>query len=198
MFIKAKRVAIIFGVIYTFQVFLACVDCGGPGEDRYELNNITAHHIDNTGDQYTMTTANQVSKSAYGILVTFEISYLAKVSENSFSLITSSYACSPVQELHGMDTISNMEIRSLQDFDAEHLAGSDVSDLFEIVNMGEVKKLDDYVDRFGSGNTHDANSCYLMLKTPPTGTGPFEFELEALMKDGRKLKTTTSAIELVE
>ena len=121
-----RKVFFLLGMIYLLEIVSACQDCGDDNlSGFYKLQAITVNHIDFTGTQHAMTTASEVSKSEYGLLATFEIEYLhtAQSRERTFSLISSAFACDPATDYHGVDTVTSVSVFSLQDFNAENLAG---------------------------------------------------------------------------
>lgn len=194
------RYAIYFFIFPCFvEMAFSCEDCSSGSSGLYKFKEIEADHIVINEGQYAVTTAESVSKSAYGLLVNLVMDQnVAMKASRPFSFLPSAFACDPGPGIYPVDRFNDFKISSLQDFDESHPAGSNLSEYFEVAGIPTIKTLDEYVTYFGAEEQNQANVFYLILKTPPVGMGTFQFKLEASMKDGRKLEVTTTQIGLVE
>lgn len=206
---KAKLLIYFLCLPYIIEAIFACTSeeplCNpGNRSSAYKLKAVEAVHLEHDGSKFNLVSTDRISRTDYGILVDFELEFLQTAmngtsdSNNAFSFIPSAFACSQPLEMYPMDTLADFTISTLQKFDASHDAGADVSELFEIVDMNSVKTLDNYVSYFASSKENQKTAFALKLTALPNNDGPFEFKLEVSLKDGRKLETTTTAIELIE
>lgn len=97
-----------------------------------------------------------------------------------FSLIQSAYACSP-PPLSTDEKIDSIFITSTTDFDANHPAGTDLADLFDIVISSYF--MDTYQEKFDLVEFLETspavpNDMTLILKGQPDVTANFEFNVK--------------------
>ncbi|MDD4209657.1 MAG: hypothetical protein PHI52_04890 [Bacteroidales bacterium] len=102
----------------------------------------------------------------------------------NFSLIQSAYACSPVIPTTD-EKIDSVVILSQKDFDTNHPAGTDLSDLFEIVVLDNANGI--YYEKFEIENYLSTNPTVpseltLILNHQPDMTTDFEFSIKYYQK----------------
>lgn len=139
--------SLFIALAYYSMMFVSCVKdtCGKKGmpprngKFRYTAirsENLLYEFKSSTEFATSISTEDTISKNSFGLrfLLDYTIAYLpTKKVINPFS-INAAYACSPVPfMLSSADTIKKMSIKTLFDFDAAHLAGSDVTEYFNEV-----------------------------------------------------------------
>ncbi len=119
----------------------------------------------------------------------------------NFDFIQSAYACEPVTPQTD-ETIDSISITSTKDYNLSHPAGTNLSDLFDIVVLDEANfihyerfQLQDYVQ----WKPEVPNILILFLREPPLNTTEFTFEVkyyqDGIDNDFFKLVTNTVVIK---
>jgi len=221
-----KNIGKAFGIIILI-LFAAtgCPPCPPyPYENEYfVLKDIDAKNINNAGrNPVIVDNENEIiSKNAYGIRVSLDLKLLSNdsignVSTNSsfiknFSLFSKLYAVDPPLCLPPppilKDTIVSLKIFTVNNFDDEFMADSEVSDLFRIYDSRTRKyiSIEEYLENFGFGvypvsypqsDKNFGKIIDLYLMKAPEFTGEHSFIIEVLLSDGRTFSSTTSKIIL--
>ena len=199
--------------IFVLVLFLAIMDftfsCCPPVEGvkvRYSHCKITVSNIDNSGDYPVVVTTGSIPKNNYGIKLDItkqEDSCTNLTSKYRFSIFTSAYACD--QEdfaiFKALDTITQIQIISLHDFNSTHPANSDVSELFYVFEEGKSSTIEEFLNNKiynFEGNQYDLfESILLLLNHTPDANTLQQFKVEIHLSDGRILSSTTPEIELI-
>jgi hypothetical protein len=217
--IKSIRIAL--AIIIFFQLLDSCNDTiNGPQEVyHYTFNNIQVQNIDNAGKTPVIVENENeiISKEAYGIRMLLNLERLfdsvVDVANNSFikniSLFNNLYAMrcddDPLPPpLSLQDTIVYIKVFTLNDFDNEFMAGSDVSDLFKIYDSSKFQyiTIDEYVGKYEEtikiykDENNIESEVFLYLMKPPIFIGEHSFRVEVSLSDGRMLLATTVKINL--
>lgn len=136
-----------FALAYYSMMFVACVKntCGkggrAPQNGKFRYSSISSENLryefkSSTEFATSISIEDTISKNSYGLsfLLNFTTASLSKKKAiNSFA-INAAYACSPVPDnFTSSDSIKKIYIKTLLDFDAAHLAGSDVTEYFNEV-----------------------------------------------------------------
>ncbi len=158
--------------------FLACGDCIGCGPN-YEPEYYATDY-----KWYTNSVNGSVTYDHYKI--TAEPIIVKQSVAMSIGLISNAYASSPHSSKK--DVVEKIEIIAHQDYDATHLAGDDLSELF-LVNgedIGESIIIDYRVDRL-----------VLTPKSPPAQDNMFNFTVK-LYIDGKQVDYSEFTTPMVE
>lgn len=202
-----------FSIISYFAFLIlsviSCDDgCGGSYPGKYKITKLNWYiseysYSNNTNDEnlnLTDLTNNTVTFNKYSILITPEREYYFAMNykTTSFNVISSAYACSPVPPSTD-EKIKNIEIFSNKDFDENHLAGSNLAELFNIVVFGNnyIEKMDLTV-YFSNDNQEAGQEIALLLKSPPESSAEFEFTVK-YYQDGIDMnyyEFTTNAVTI--
>ena len=214
-------------IVLLLLITMGCPDNNSPVMPREEfyfvINNIEIQNIDNSGRNPVIIENENVTipKEGYGIRIIFNLEQLTdsvindaiinngsiKNFTKNITLSTNLYATScddyspPL--LTFKDTILNIKIFSLNDFDNENLANSDVSNLFRIYDSNKYISIEEYLEKHttiyfeGYYNPYNmGRKIDLYLMKAPVFTGEHSFSIEVLLSDGRILYATTSIINL--
>lgn len=101
-----------------------------------------------------------------------------------FSLIPSVYACVPPPIQQSNEVIEKIEIITHQDFDSTHLAGSNVADLFNVLdieNLEQEHSVQVFLEKYP--NPSDEGLTFL-LRTKPHKTGEYSFTFKYYQSGG--------------
>lgn len=217
---KFKKVAIILLVPLLIEFLTACCDC-----DNYPFNNyydhlayfshteMLAYSIDNSGPFSQPPSSDSVSAQAYGIRVLLdrqevipEEPQMATLT-GSFSLMQTAYAfqCGCPNEIYyePAEVVESIRITTLNEFDAFHPAGSDVTDYFLVVwhlNMWTLKQFPDLLNSalFDPEDQTVEFNALLMNAPDPDLPENHGFTMEISLSDGRVLEAETTQITLAQ
>ncbi len=167
---------------------ISCEKCG-PFPDKFKVvglnwNIYSAVYSDEADEKLILSEIinDTIDYNLYSIFITpITETYFAMIQRsNSFGLIKSAYACSPIIPTTE-DKIDSILIISDNDFDSAHPAGTDLSELFNIVVNDQTSniyyekfKLNDYI----STKPYVPNEMTLILNSPPNLTINFGFTVK--------------------
>jgi len=134
---------------------------------------------------------NSVIYYEYSIVMTTQTendySLIAELS--SFNMISSAYACSPVDP-YTTDRIENIEIFSNLDFNSNNLKGENLVKLFDIIVKdyfkGIIYERFDLTDYLATNPSVPSEEMILVLKESPEITAEYEFTIK-YYQNGEKL-----------
>lgn len=200
------RVLLLLTVPFMLRVLAACsIDgCEDAGIYQYSHKSFEVSAIDNSGSQPVVVTSGEVVERAFGIRLSVDRDQIASIFQHSdFSFFTplSATDCEPAHYI-AEDSIVTLKVYTVEDFDAEHGAGSDVSEYFRFFHHSYYVALDDYIGVFGAEtiiNTGDLEKeIDLLLMTVPELNTTHQFKVQVVLSDGRVFEETTPTIDLVE
>lgn len=173
----------------TFQNCSDCECCFGDYKQYFDIQDIRIDHYDN---EESILDVDNISFEEYGFLSLFleakAVAYHRKKSWN-LSLINSAYSCSP--PLPGgsgskEESIDNLEIITLNDYDDDHKAGDSIKDLLEISNEDfeqEPEALNSFLMDLGKV---PFNWFKLKLISKPTLNQDFQVKINLDLSTGEK------------
>ncbi len=179
----------------------------------YTYKDIQLENLDNRGAEAVVSVSGPYLKEAYGIRVHLYQDLIARAAAPA-GIFTSAYAfscgCDHISPISQRDSITEVRIITLRDFDASHSAGADISDLFrvhdETYDNQELLALNEYVTgpglRYESSNSTASGSSRgvtfdVLLFGPPAASGLYKFSIQFILSDGRVLEEETPEIELM-
>jgi hypothetical protein len=189
---KRKLLVIIAG--YFFFLIAGLISCEeinecGPFPDRFKVTsldwiNYRAVYSDTAAIPLFLSEISNdtVGYNEYSIFIAprTETYYSMIQKSNSFGLISSAYACSPVIPTTD-ERIDSIVIICNRNFDSHHPAGHDLSGLFDMVVYDQVNNI--YYDKYDlteyietKPSVPDEMTC--ILKSPPDQTTDFEFTVK--------------------
>lgn len=187
-----------------FELLVACCDCYEPMYFNYTNCSMSVSNLDNTGSKPVVTQSNTISKEAYGIRVEINRNEnICKVKPNHSIVFQSAYAmscdCPPELQYLPLDSITDIKLISLNDFDSEHLANADVSNYFYISGGNQFTEISKFIENDYSvlyNFTNPGLEFDLLLMFPPTLGTEHQFTVEVELSDGRILNVQTEVLEL--
>jgi len=217
---KIKKITIVLMVPVIIELMIACCNC-----DDYPFNNYYEHHaffshsemlaysIDNSGPFSQLPLNDSVNANTYGIRIILDRQEVIPEENQqlallrSVSLMQSAYAfscyCPNEVFFEPADWIDSIHITTINEFDAFHPAGSEVSDYFLVLRWGDMVPLDqlpDYVINtpFDPEDKTLEINALLMNAPDPDLPENHAFNLEIYLSDGRILQTETEEITLAQ
>ncbi|MFT3903538.1 MAG: DUF5034 domain-containing protein [Niabella sp.] len=169
---------------------------GGTVYEYYKLKSFTAKNGDKSVTSGEAKAS--VKKEDYFIGVINEVEMTSKPQASvSIPFINAAYAAHLIRV--NVDTVKSVKIITLKDFDANHPAGSDVTDKFGAA--GGDKTLNDWeLLRFFSSDLtrYDFPFLPVYLKvSPETGIKAAQFKVVYTLDSGRQLEATTPEVDLL-
>lgn len=195
-----KKLQALF-LLYLLGFVGACNFCREEYFFIYRADDFVVHVIDPVVDE------TEALELQLELVVDLVHSYTAQLTD--FSLIPSTYACSPAENYFLTSFMESIEIRSQTDFTADFPAGSLLNDLFTVsytvLNSFEAKVADistflndckppeqpwpyDYLNV-------DLNTARLTLAERPEMSHTHILEFKVLLEDGRVVSTQTVEIQ---
>lgn len=186
------------------ELLVACCDCYEPVYFNYTNCSMTISNLDNSGVKPVVTESNTIAKDAFGIRVEiYRNEDICKVKPNHSLIFQSAYAmscdCPPEFQYLPLDSITDVKITSLNDFDSEHLANADVSEYFYVKSGNGFTEISKFVENMHStlyGLSDSGFEFDLLLMFPPTLGPEHQFAVEVELSDGRIFNVQTDVLEL--
>ena len=181
-----KKVVILFSLLFVFSLFsiLSCVKCG-PFPDKYKVIDVKIEPVSVDYDTAGLTLpvlteldTNPVHYTQFGLLLNpiTQTYFSSNFYPNSFGIINSAYACSPVKP-YTDDYITNIEIYTDKDFDAKHSKDDNLAEYFDVFvadNQTNTVLKKDLISYLKSKPTVP-HQIVLQLNTPPVKDTSFVF-----------------------
>lgn len=200
---KVKKILILLLIPFFSDVLVACCDCEEPQLFKYTTASFYLQHLDNRGQSPVVAADDTALKEAYGIRITVRCEKTARATPAFSFFLNRSYAfscgCEAAIQYHPKDSIAAIRIITLNDFDAAHPSGSDISDYFKLYTWNNFTSIDDYVGKEAKIFTYEEPKDIEMnalLMQPPAAPGSYSFRIEIDLSDGRTLIKETSTVEL--
>lgn len=217
---RFKKIAIVLMMPLFIELMIACCNC-----DDYPFNNyyenlayyshteMLAYSIDNSGPFSQLPLNDSVNANAFGIRIILDRQEVIPEEDphaalyKPISLMQSAYAfscyCPNEVYFEPADRIDSIHITTINEFDAFHPAGSQVSDYFLVHWRDDMLTLDqvpDYVtnNRFDPEDKALEINALLMNAPDPDLPETHAFNLEIYLSDGRILQTETDEIILAQ
>jgi hypothetical protein len=180
---------------------ISCCDCPDTETLHYTNKTVALRNLDNSGSGPVVTNSAQVPKEAYGIRVAIGRERTALLRRSLF--LPAAYAfscdCAPPMQILPRDSITAIQVFTLQDFDGSHPAGADISALFKGYKPYYFSSIPDYLREWPLVLFNESElpaTIDLLLMTPPTLNTVHRFRVRLTLSDGRTLEQETPPIEL--
>lgn len=201
---KIKKIIIIFLFALIVQLIVSCCGgCGEPLELHYTNKEIIISSLDNRGEVPLVSSSTTFIKTAYGIRINFTRENIACIKKTNTFFIQSANALSckcPPDHYLPRDSITSLKIFTLNDFDSNHSANSDISDYFKVFKKNTFTPISSYLKNsdsslyYNQGYNQDTD---ILLMSPPTINNKHKFKVQIILSDGRVLEQETLLIELI-
>lgn len=187
------KACIILLFAFFARTLLSCCDCPAePGKAYYSIDAINLTTLDNSGSNPMAIETGGIPKEAFGILIRYTTTIISRNSFLNNSFFCSAQACSCIDP----DMIPGEEfvitITTVNDFNDDYLAGSDVTALFRGEVGGKYYSLEEFSD--DAEQLRVPEKIYLV--TPPEIPGTHQFEIEITMANNRTVSASTRIVNL--
>ena len=201
---RINKIILVLMVPLMVELVVSCCNCIETTYLNYTHCGLTIKNLDNSGASPVVAQSNSISKNAYGIRLSIKRSenYCELKRSNSFfiqSVYATSCDCPPEFQYMPLDSIVSVKLTTYSDFDSEHLAGSDITDLFYVYSGNEFTEISEYLKHVETELYHFINPTFqfdILLMSPPTIGMAHEFEVLIELSDGRVFKSQTGIINL--
>ncbi len=199
---KTKRIIVLMLLPLLLDVLIvSCCDCAPPANFSYTNCSLVIQNIDNSGAQPVISEIGEIPKEAFGMR--FEITRKENVCMakslplfSSTAFATSCYC--PPDLYHPLDSIVWMKVLTVNNFDSLHLAGTDISAYFKVVNRG-YPDIDSFINNSKAVLPYTLDSIFqfdVLLLTPADNNGPHEFKVQVSLSDGRLFEELSPMVNL--
>lgn len=202
-----KNSALIAVVYYILVLVNACCSCPKPKNRYFKIDDFSARHIEFTFQGDTDFRYIQINKDSfqfrkYGLEIQFDTKETVKFIPQKSFLMSSAIACKCVEhDFISRDTLQNIRIYTLQNFDSGHPIGADVSEYFSYFEYGHqpTRLIETSIAAFISRHPFESLNIsvpFYLNHSPDVGNTTMQFEIVAAFKNGKIIKDTTTAITL--
>jgi hypothetical protein len=199
-----KKLFLVLLFPFIADLAISCCNCLDTLTHHYSNKTIAVSALDNSGREPKEISAGSVFKTAYGIRVQLVREKIVRVDKPGIVFGQAAYAydcfCNPTDEFLPNDSITAIRVLTLNDFNSDHPANSDVSGYFKVYTPYSFYTIDDYLKY--QGNTFYSESelqlsFNMFLMTPPASGGAHQFRVQFILSDGRMLVQDTPTIDLI-
>lgn len=200
--IKIALLSVIFMIGFILPSCKKDIDsCGGSSleSSRYfNIKGLNAFVYQNNDNGFEVISSKDTLPflETTGIYLIYQAEYHSlnlPAFNNSFSLLSTAMACTPIQPGYDgskTERLENLTITTLNDFDEEHPANSSINDFFEVqtsVFQGEDIPLTEFLQN--QTENIKTQELLLKLKQVPTATPTFHFKISIELSTGEKYET---------
>ncbi|MBA5791650.1 DUF5034 domain-containing protein [Flavobacterium sp. xlx-214] len=183
------------------DIFYACCNCEEGTEEKFYINSgFSLVNLDNSGENPLEITDVSINKNAYGmrLKVEREVITFKNKQENLFSFTPTAYAfscdCPPTVTYEPQYKAQAIKIVTLNDFNAEKPANSDVTEYFKTsksyLSVNEtVKRLNNY---FGYTPSKTETIDYLLMVPPTNVNTEHQFKVIILFENKPNVELLTT------
>ncbi len=194
----------LFILLFPFiaHVFWSCCSCENTEVFEISTCSFAVEHINNSGEKPVITSEDEIGKNAYGIQLAMEKSESLCFHGKSLFIAPTlnAFKCDCLlDEYIALDTIQDIRVRTVNDFDMEHPAGTDVSEYFFSDQEDVYISISDLMLRINGPNfLYNGSSTFnLLLLTAPMQGVEHQFNIEIDMTDGRSFIEQTDKVDLI-
>lgn len=160
-------------------------------------------NLDNSGYGPKIATSDSVPEEAFGLRLQLEREKTAFYKSFQPVFFQSAYAftrmCPPPQ-IRPRDSVTGIKVFTLNDFNASHQAGSDISAYFKVFERNSFTPIEDYIKKYQTVLYTDQQleeTRDILLMTPPVLNKRHQFKVEISMSDGRLIELLSTEINFI-
>jgi hypothetical protein len=188
-------------------VILTELGCSDTETYYFEWNNTSLDNLEIYYEdewlRYRQVDKLIFSPLTFGARINFNYELIAKLQDLNISLIQSAYALTkPTDEYLLKDKTLSITIKTINDFDNELLAGSDISDYFKTLWAGDFISINSRLNGTNGINESRISEDYLneeydiYLRENPSIGEKHQFEILMEFESGKILSEMTDEIEI--
>lgn len=192
-----KVLFIIFILTIAQIIFDSCVSSGISTE--FVVNKFSLVNLDNSGGTPQEINDNEaVTKNAYGIRINLNTSYITQNNSFNFQFINYTYAISSQQDYQLYNKIQSIKIVTLNNFDAFHQAGDDITEYFNGLSneYGPYIPINNKIEELNSSLNSIPQYFDVFLMKPPTEGEVFRFRVYIKFNNMYEDEITTDYVTL--
>jgi len=201
---KINKILVVLLLPLIADTIISCCNCEETVVKYYSNKSIEVLNLDNSGNKAVVATNDTARKEAFGIRVMLKKEKTSFLNPPKTLFLQAAYAydcfCPASYELLPRDSITAIQIFTLNDFDTNHPANSEVSVYFKVFEYNNFTPISEYVKNYKTLLFDDAElgqSIDLLLMTPPQIPGSYKFKVRFNLSDGRIFEQESTAIELI-
>lgn len=199
---KSHALLIVLFALPLLDVFYSCCSCDDSVNYYYSYSDFSVKNIDNSGKNPLESNEPQINKNAYGIRLNISKELLAhtekKTNKNRYMFSSSAYAFScdcDYSTYSAFHKIQSIKIFTLQNFNDEKPANSDISEYFNVIHS--YKTIDESIDNINSSFSRvypNSNVDYLLMNAPSYEKTNHQFRIEITLSNGEVFNLETTVI----
>lgn len=199
-------------LLRTFQILMlmlladlvvSCCDCPEAKMTEFSYCAVELQNIDNTGFEPEVSTADTLSKDAYGFQIILttqrQICQLRNASLFSPAAFAMKSCNCALDYDYPRASIERVEITALEQFDDTISAGSDITSRFMWYQRFEFTKIEHIPSQFYTGYSQDSVRVFMhdiIMVSPPSKSGKQQFEISIHLADGKVLSAVSPKVFL--
>lgn len=210
---KVGRLTIIF--LITLGIIPGCfegefLECSYPGVAKYfDVQDINLSHGIIEGDSYRLIDGSEpVNKESYdGVYLTPDVEFFSQLEKKdkgqfNFFFTNSLMACTPVDNGYLGSTSEKtlgIVVRTERDFNDDHPAGSDISDLMRIRTFDGLITIDEYIKQKEGDFLQQTDFPIIFRPTEtPSLDASFEPSITFVIRENEQHSKTITPIEFIQ
>ena len=190
-----KRSYVLLIVLFALpllDVFYSCCNCNDDVVDHYySFSDFSVKNIDNSGQNPLESEQEEINKNAYGIRLYINKELLSnseKSTNNKCYLFSSSayaFSCDcDFSSYNLVNPIQSIKIFTLQDFNNEKLANSDISEYFNVIHTYKtVEESIEDINKVFNRTSLDIFVDYLLMNAPSPENINHQFRVEITLEN---------------
>lgn len=199
--------ALYFYLAFTAFSIFTSISCSSPETHYFDWNSINLRKQElfyqDGFVNYRSTDNTNFLPLSFGIEINFEYQIVASLYNFKVNSPYSLYAFRQSDDIYILnDKISYIKIKTIYDFDQDHLAGNDITEYFNTLDGGIFKPVDSRINGTNGLNTDRiyesqlAESYILFLRMSPTIQASQQFEVEVKFESGKTLTQLTDVVNV--
>lgn len=200
---KSRKVIFVLIVIFLTRLVTSCCRCNEPGKMHYYFDTVSVHNLDNSGEIVRISTSERILKEAFGLEVDLTIKKESKhfrPRSIDFSAANATYCECLYEQYLPKDTISSLSIFTLNTFDGNKIAGSDISSYFKVVMPNGFISIDQYLKLpetiYGNWLPEKEQITLYLLQPPTNLEEKHSFKVEIGFSNGELVSLTSNPVYL--
>lgn len=200
---KITKIGIILSIIFIARLVASCCSCGELTEFFYLYKEVSIQNLDNSGEKAVIGSSEAIPKEAFGLSATISLQRVTDhltPREISFAKANATSCICLEETFVPSKKIVSIKIFSVNPFQSDIPANSDVSSRFVVDTSDEFTSIENYLKQLN--NRYDyylpdkVNFDLLLLQTPPQ-TGEFSFRIEITFSDDSVLESYSPLVRLI-
>lgn len=201
---KITRVAIVLFIPLLFEVVLSCRECPEAYEQRYGLESLFIQNLDNSGELPVESATGIIPKAAYAVGINFRLLRLANLNKVKLAILPQAHAmrCASCFDTiwYARDTIRTIKLTTVNYFDKNHPAGSDVTGLFKGLSYKTYIPVDKAIINTETSRVYKFEDSRtrldLYLMSPPENVGLYRFKIDVILSNNGIISVMSPDVEL--